>query len=79
MQPPLLTQGTAIIRQALLDFRALLANLAGDPSNNFILVETQGLFAPSDWANELHPYPNGFKTIAGRFVDALRVQFPGRI
>ena len=25
------------------------------------------------------PYPIGFKGLAGKFVDALRVEFPGRI
>jgi hypothetical protein len=34
---------------------------------------------PADWANELHPYPQGFQKLAGKFVDALRSKFPGRI
>ena len=72
-------QGTAIVKQALMDFRALLVRLAADPANNFTLVETQGFLSPADWANELHPYPQGFKTIAEKFVDALRLKFPGRI
>src|ERR1700674_2869422 len=66
-----ISQGTAILRQALQDFRNLLARLAsetdtsGNPRNNFMLVGTQGLLDPaSDWANELHPYPTGFKKIA---------------
>ena len=50
-----------------------------NPANNFILVDTQDQLSPSDWANELHPYLNGFKTVAGKFVDALRLNFPGRI
>ena len=74
-----LVQGTAIARTALLDFKALLVELANDPANNFIMVDTQGLLSPADWANELHPYPNGFKTIAAKFVDALRAHFAGRI
>ncbi|HEY6873209.1 MAG TPA: hypothetical protein VI298_10835 [Geobacteraceae bacterium] len=73
------TQGTAIIKQALTEFKNLLVRLASDPANNFKLVDTQGLLAPDDWANELHPYPNGFKAIAERFVDTLRISFPGRI
>jgi len=47
--------------------------------NNFSVVDTQGVLSPADWANELHPYPNGFMKIADRFVTALRVKFPGRI
>lgn len=73
------TQGTAILHQALADFKAMLAGLAGNAANNFTMVDTQGTLAESDWANELHPYPNGFKKIAARFVDALRARFPGRI
>ena len=73
------TQGTAIVRQALLNFKIMLADLASTPANNFTLIDTQGLLVPSDWANELHPYPNGFNTLAAKFVEALRFKFPGRI
>lgn len=73
------TQGAAIIHQALTDFRAMLLGLAANAANKFILVDTQGTLATSDWANELHPFPEGFKKIAAKFVDALRAYFPGRI
>jgi hypothetical protein len=66
------TQGTAIVRQALLNFKAMLATLASDPANNFTLIDTQGLLVPTDWANELHPFPAGFSTLAAQFVNALR-------
>jgi hypothetical protein len=36
-----LAQGTAIVRQALVDFKNFLTSLAGDPANNFILISTQ--------------------------------------
>lgn len=72
-------QGAAIVRQALLDFRNLLVRLSADPANNFILVDTQGVLTTDDWANELHPYPGGFRAIAAKFVDALRSKFAGRI
>jgi hypothetical protein len=79
-------QGTEIVHQALVGFKALLTALAaetdatGKPKNNFILVDTQGTLDPAaDWANELHPYPEGFKKIAERFVSALRSHFPHRI
>jgi hypothetical protein len=42
------------------------------------LVDTQTTLVASDWANELHPFPDGFKKIAQKFVDALRAKFPGR-
>jgi hypothetical protein len=73
------TQGTAIVRQALTDLNTLLAGLAGNSTNNFVLINTQGVLQAGDWANELHPYPNGFKAIAAKFVDGLRLHFPGRI
>ncbi|QCX52118.1 hypothetical protein [Ralstonia pseudosolanacearum] len=43
------------------------------------LIDTQGILQPLDWTNELHPYPNGFKMLAGKFIDALKLDFPGRI
>lgn len=73
------TQGTAIIRQALTEFKNLLVALASNPANNFILVNTQGLLNSTDWANELHPYQSGFKTIAEKFVETLRLNFSDRI
>jgi hypothetical protein len=73
------TQGTAIVHQALLDFRAMLLGLASNPANQFFLVDTQGVLSPPDWANELHPFPEGFQKIAAKFVTTLRAQFPNRI
>lgn len=72
-------QGTAILREALVRFRSLLLRLQSDPSNIFTMVDTQGLLTSADWANELHPCPNGFRTIADGFVEELRKRFPGRI
>ncbi|AIY43865.1 hypothetical protein LT85_4707 [Collimonas arenae] len=72
-------QGTAIVHQALAALATTLRALAAVPANNFILVETQGALATADWANELHPYPAGFKKIAARFVSALGQRFPGHI
>ncbi|HTS93565.1 MAG TPA: hypothetical protein VMG55_16245 [Stellaceae bacterium] len=73
------SQGTDIVRRALLGFKAMLAGLAADAQNQFTLVDTQGTLAASDWANELHPFPTGFQDIAGKFVTALRAAFPNRI
>ncbi len=74
-----LLQGEDILKKALTGFKNLLVKLAGVPANNFKPVDTQGLLKAADWANELHPYPDGFKKIAEKFVDALRHDFPGRI
>lgn len=73
-------QGTDIVRAALVAFKNMLDGLAQDAANNFTVVATQGLLDPdTDWANELHPYPGGFQTLARAFVAALRGKFPGRI
>lgn len=73
------SDGIPIVRQALEGLAARLRKLAAVPANNFILVETQGTLAVADWANELHPYPAGFRKIAEKFAAALRLQFPGHI
>ena len=73
-------QGTAILKTALVDFKSMLDGLANIAANNFVLVNTQNTLQPDDWANELHPYPAGFKKIAQTFVDSLRSHFgPNRI
>ena len=72
-------QGTKIVHDALANFRAMQMRLAGDPRNNFTLVDTQGTLAIADWANELHPIPSGFVAVAQKFQKALAKKFPGRI
>jgi hypothetical protein len=67
------------VRQALSAFRTMLLGLAAEAANDFHLVDTQGVLTSEDWANELHPFPNGFKAIARKFVAALQARFPGRI
>ena len=78
-----LSQRTPVVHKALLLFRDMLIKLQGCAKNNFILIETQGsLQNPDytlDWANELHPFHEGFEVFAGKFEDALRQKFPGRI
>ncbi|QLO43160.1 SGNH/GDSL hydrolase family protein [Citrobacter freundii] len=65
------TDGTKIVHEALAEFRNMLKRLESNPKNNFHLVETQGTFKPEDWANELHPYPDGFKVMATKFANDL--------
>ena len=57
----------------------MLVSLAADSKNNFILIDTQGTLHPAEWANELHPFPEGFQKFASRFLGALSAQFQGRI
>jgi len=72
-------EGQAIVRTALQAFGAMLNRLAANPSNMFVVVPTQGLLTASGWANELHPTPEGFRTICGPFMSTLRRLLPGRI
>lgn len=76
---PDIAAGTAIVKALLQRFDALLAKLETDAANHFVYVRTQGALQPGQWANELHPTPDGFKTVTKRFVAALREHFPGRI
>lgn len=66
-----LEEGTAIVREALLQFSTMLRNLAADRANNFTLVPTQSTLKREDWANELHPYPAGFRKLAAEFIRVL--------
>lgn len=65
------SDGKTIVHDALSEFRNMLKALADEPANNFRLVETQGVLQADEWANELHPSPEGFKKIAQKFVSAL--------
>ena len=68
----------AVIRTMMETFAAMLNQVAA-ASSNFVHVQTQGTISPAQWCNELHPNPEGFKLIAGKFKDALAVKFPGRV
>ena len=72
-------QATQIVRDALTQFGNLVASLAADPANDMVYVPTQGTLAATDWANELHPTPSGFKQVGSKFQAALAAKFPGRI
>jgi hypothetical protein len=74
-----LNQATQIVRNALTRFGELIQQLAKDATDNIIYVPTQGTLAATDWANELHPTPDGFRKIAAKFQTALDRKFPGRI
>lgn len=73
-----LADGSDIVRQILIEFKKrLLAFCATTP--NAIFVDTQGTLVAKEWANELHPTPEGFRKIAEKFRIALSHKFPGRI
>lgn len=72
--------GQSITRQMLLRFDMLMQTLERDPYLNLIYVRTQGTLSPgpAQWDNELHPNPNGFAAVAGKFRQAIQGRFPGR-
>jgi hypothetical protein len=72
-------QGRQIVHDALAAFRDMQVRLASNAANNFFLVDTQGVLADAEWANELHPQPGGFAKIAQKFADALSAKFGGRV
>ena len=62
-----------IMRELLLRFASMIDTLAANKENDIVHVRTQGTLThgPSDWANELHPTPAGFRAIAKVFAGAL--------
>jgi hypothetical protein len=70
--------GPSIVKALLLEFDELLNSMAAHAAD-FIVVPTQGTLSAGQWANELHPTPEGFAAITAKFVTALRDHFPGRI
>lgn len=70
-----------IVKDALTRLAQMLASLAADPKNNLFLVPTQGTLAANQWANELHPIPDGFKLMATKFKNSIAAYppFNGRI
>jgi hypothetical protein len=79
------TEGIPVVKEALKRFKALLTGFHKDKKRNFVLVDTQDTLKnpdyTQDWANEIHPYPEGFRALADKFLDALRgiKKFQGRI
>lgn len=70
--------GRVIVRHLLTGFAAALDKLE-QSTPNFVHVRTQGTLGDDQWANELHPTPEGFAAISAKFVEALRLHFPNRI
>jgi hypothetical protein len=70
---------TKAIRDALVEFQQTLQHIADDHKNNFKLIPTQKVLQKCDWANELHPYPDGFERLAEIFLKELQSHFKNRI
>ena len=71
--------GAKIIADALDQFKATLDKLEASGQYVFTVVQTHNTLAATDWANELHPHPPGFKKLAQKFLSALQHRFSGRI
>jgi hypothetical protein len=72
-------EGAQILKDALDQFKGMLDRLESSGLHDFFVVQTLGTLAKPDWANELHPYPPGFKKLAQVFLKELQARFPGRI
>jgi hypothetical protein len=67
-----------VVKILLQKFGAMLNTVATDPKvKDFVLVQTQGTLKPtnSDWQNEIHPSPSGFKKLARKFQEAITARF----
>jgi hypothetical protein len=52
----------------------------GKTTNNFILIDTTGTLTRDNtrsngWANELHPYTEGFTSLAAKFLAVLQAHY----
>jgi len=68
-----------IVRILLEAFRDKLLELETTTDNGFFVVDTQGTLRVghgSDWLNEIHPTPSGFKRIGAKIYAKMREEFP---
>jgi hypothetical protein len=70
--------GRKIVHAILVAFQRELNDFA-NAHENVVVVPTQGTLGDNDWANELHPTPNGFRLITEKFRQSIFARFPGRI
>lgn len=77
--PANMTASTAVVREMLVQFAAMLKSLEARPRVTAIV--TQGTLAavPASWHNEMHPSKGGFEKIADKFHGAIKVLFAGRV
>ena len=75
-------EGLTIVQNAIQDLYNMLSGLAAVKTNNFVLVDTRNTLVrntslPLGWANEIHPYTEGFVALANKFLNALRTEIGG--
>ena len=76
------TDGLSIVQNAIDDLFNMLNKLSADSTNNFVLIDTRNTLVrnatqPLGWANEIHPYTEGFSALANKFLQAIRAKIGG--
>jgi hypothetical protein len=76
------SDGLTIVQNAIDDLYKMLNGLASVKTNYFYLVDTRNTLVrnatqPLGWANEIHPYTDGFIALANKFLLALRAEIGG--
>jgi hypothetical protein len=69
--------GLQIVGQMIDLFHTMLMSLANDPGNHFSVIDTRNTLTrnasqPIGWANEIHPWYQGFTALANKFLVGLR-------
>ncbi|TDN42522.1 hypothetical protein C7389_1483 [Azoarcus indigens] len=74
-----LATSTAVVKEMLTQFAAMLTVLAKRPGVTFI--KTQGILPPvkTSWHSELHPSKSGFNQVANQFHTQIKALFAGRV
>ncbi len=77
--PADLASSTAVVREMLIQFAAMLKALESHPRVTFIKAQGTLPAVKSSWHNEMHPSRSGFNQIAAKFHAAINAMFPGRV
>lgn len=77
--PADLVSSTAVVREMLKQFAAMLTALESHPRVTFINAQGTLPALKSSWHNEMHPSRGGFNQIADKFHVAIKTMFPGRV
>ena len=71
-------EGTAIVKEALLAFNAMVIRLPPIPRTTLWSRRRRAFFSRAT-GRTLHPYPAGFKTMANAFLKVIAAKFPNRV
>ena len=53
----------------------MMAGVQNAHPGRFVHVDLRGTLEPEQWANEIHPYEDGFRELGVRFLEAVDVAF----